>query len=120
MDKYTLLVILNAPFIIFGLLKAYVSYNSKIIKLGSFLLRILFWAFITFGLVFANNIYDYLIRNRLTDSGPLTIADVVQITGIIFCLSLILRLYSKLEATERQLVKLHQELSLRLSDKNKT
>ncbi len=120
MDKYTLLIVLNGPFVIFGLLKACVSYRSKLIKLGGLIARIIFWVIISSGLIFANTIYDYLIRNHLTDSGPLSIADVVQITGIIFCLSLILRLYSKYEVTERQLVKLHQELSIRLSEKNKS
>lgn len=115
MDRYTLLVILNAPFVFFGLLKAFISYRTNVIKFSGLLLRFVFWITIFTGLLFAKSIYLYLIRHNLTDSSPLSVADVVQTTGIIFSLSLILRLYSKIEANERKLVQLQQKISVKLS-----
>jgi len=117
MNKYVLLLILNTPFVFFGILKGYVSYAKKTIKLSGFMLRLAFWGTILTGLIFGESIYDYLVRNGLTDSTPLSVPDVLQITGIILCLSLILRLYTKCETLEHQLVQLHQEVSIELSER---
>lgn len=117
MDKYTLLVILNTPFIIFGILRAFVAYQKKNIKLTGLVGRIIFWVAIFLCLLFAQGIYDFLVVRHLTDSSPLSIIDVITVTGIIFCLSLILRLYAKQDDTERTLTQLQQELSIVLSEK---
>lgn len=118
MNKYLLLLLLNVPFVFFGLLKAYVSYGKKTLTLSGLIMRFIFWGIILTGLIFGESIYNYLIVNGLTDSTPLSVPDVLQITGIIVCLSLILRLYTKYETLEHQLVQLHQEMSIELSPKS--
>jgi hypothetical protein len=117
MDKYTLLVLLNLPFIFFGLLRAIVMYKEeKLSRIGVFI-RAFFWISILCGLVFAEDIYEYLNANNLTDSTPLSLADVVLTTGVIFCLFLCVRIYSKLDQAEKQLTELHEKISIEISKK---
>lgn len=115
MSKYALLVIFNMPFVLFGLLKAFTMYKSGILTRFSLLLRIVFWTIFGAGIIFAENIYDFLSRHDLSDTTPLSLAEVMLVTGVTFCLFLCLRLYSKLEITERRLTELHEALSIKLS-----
>lgn len=115
MSKYTLLVLLNAPFVIFGILKAIAGYKRGGINRAGLATRLLFWVSVLLGLVFAEDIYSYLVSNGLTDSDPLSIADVVLVTGLSFCLFLIIRLYAKIEGQQRRFDLLHEKLSIELS-----
>lgn len=119
MDKYTLLFVLNVPFILFGLIKSVAVYRRGSTQRVGLVIRLIFWTSILLSLFFVKQIYEFLIGHRLTDSAPLSIADVVLTTGVIFCLFLFTRLYSKLDATERKLDDLHEKLSILLS-KSKT
>ena len=119
MDKYQLLIILNLPFVIFGVFSALVRYKESSMSRLSLLLRLIFWSSIAFGIFFAKNLYNFLVGNRLTDSPPLSLADVVLVTGVSFCFFLCIRLYSRLDATEQRLTELQERLSIILSEKGK-
>lgn len=112
MLKYYLLVILNTPFIIFGMLRALRLYNQKAITklrlVGAFTL----WTAVFLGLVFAQPLYEALAQSGLTDSTPLSLFDVVQITGIILALFLVTRLYGKTDTLETRINQLNRELSI--------
>ncbi|MGD8373721.1 MAG: DUF2304 family protein [Candidatus Woesebacteria bacterium] len=116
MGKYTLLMLLNVPLVIYGMLKAISAYKKGSIKTIGFITRLGFWVTILIGLVFVQEIYEFLIRKNLTDSTPLSIVDVVLVTGISFCLFLILRLYTKVDNQERRFVELHEKVSIELSN----
>ena len=116
MDKYRLLMVLNTPIVLYGLVKAYGSYKNGNIRKVGLIVRTLFWLGVLAGLWFAREIYDFLVVRGLTDSTPLSIADVVLVTGIGFCLFLILRLYSKIDTQERRVTELHELLSIKLSE----
>lgn len=115
MDKYALLIILNLPFVIFGFLKAIMMYRDGIVKRIGLLIRLGFWLVILMGLLFAEPLYKYLFENHLTDTTPLSLADVVLVTGIMLALSLCMRLYAKVDTLEKRLTDLHQETSIKLS-----
>src|SRR6185312_15794990 len=118
MSKYELLLLLNLPFVIFGLLKALMAYRTKLIDGLTFSLRVLFWLIILAGLIFAEPIYTYLYNHGLTDSSPLSLPDVVLATGLILCLSLCFSAYSKIDAMEKRFSDLHEKISV-LASKNK-
>lgn len=115
MSKYTLLVLLNVPFVVFGVIKSVASYKKGKVTPFGLAARLVFWLLVLLGLVFAEEIYNYLITNGLTDSDPLSIADVVLVTGLSFCLFLIIRLYAKIETQQRRFDALHEKLSVSLS-----
>ena len=107
------------PFVIFGFIKAFSMYGKGILRRGGLIARLFFWALISFCLIFAQQIYNFLSNNKLTNSPPLSLADVLLTTGVIFCLFLSMRAYSKIDNLENRVTDLHEKLSIELSNKNK-
>lgn len=116
MSRYLILIILNAPLIVFGVVNTIVAYKLRVLNKQQFLLRLILWIVILIGLVFMKSVYDFLFSNDLTRTEPLSLFDVIQITGIIFILLIATRAYTKADQLERQLQEMHQQLSIRLSE----
>jgi len=117
MSRYLLLLLLNLPFIIIAISGLVVKLKLKKISNKRFTVYVCFWLLILVGLVLAKPIYEYLFANNLTETEPLSLFDVVQLTAIVSILFSVARLRSKLELTERRLNDLHQEISIQLSKK---
>lgn len=117
MSRYTILILLNIPFVFFGYTKAIVLYRGGKLQRFSFALRIVFWSVLLAGLLLAKSGFQFLIDRNLTDSTPLSIADVFLVTGIMFSLFLSLRLYAKTESLERKITSLNERISTILSEK---
>lgn len=79
--------------------------------------QLLLWFAILSGLIVAEPLYDWLYGHQLTQTEPLSLFDVIQITAIILTFYIATRTRTKLEDVERRLNDLHQELSIRLSKK---
>jgi hypothetical protein len=79
-----------------------------------------FWLSILGGLIFAESIYGFLFSNNLTQTEPLSLFDVIQITGIIVTLFIANQAHTKADLLERRIQDLHQELSIRLADQTTT
>lgn len=116
MSRYTLLIILNLPLVIAGIMSAVVSFKLGQSGRKRFVFRSVLWLFILAGLVFAEPLYSYLFSHRLTQTEPLSLFDVIQVTGILLVLFLANRAYIKAEVMERRVQDLHQELSIRMSE----
>ncbi|MCB0538107.1 MAG: DUF2304 family protein [Bacteroidetes bacterium] len=117
MDKYTLLLILNLPIALMGLLAVLEQYHKKRIGKISLILKTMFWLSVIIGLLFSDTLYEYLVANSLTDSTPLSIMDVVLITGLNVSLVMHSSQFIKLDNLERQINELHEILSIKLSKK---
>ena len=115
MSRYLILVILTVPFILAALLNALVDYKTRKISRRKFIIQNVLWIFILVGLASALPIYQFLFTKNLTQSEPLSLFDVIQITAIVFLLFVTNRTRTKSEALERRLQDLHQELSIKLS-----
>lgn len=115
MSRYLLLVILNTPFILAAILGAIVNYKLKRIGVGKLVIRVTLWTIVFVGLVLAEPIYNYLFSNGLTQTEPLSLFDVIQITALVFVIYISTRTRSKLDHLERRVQDLHQELSIQLS-----
>lgn len=74
------------------------------------------WLILFIGLVCVKPIYTFLFSNNLTQTEPLSLFDVIQITGIIFTLFIANRAYGKADLLEKKLQDMHQELSIRLAE----
>lgn len=118
MNRYVILIILNTPLVFAAILNATVAYKLKHINKRRFVLRVLFWLSIFAGLIFAQPIYEFLFSNNLTQTEPLSLFDVIQITGIIFSLFIANQAYAKADRLEQRLQSLHQEISIALSKVN--
>jgi hypothetical protein len=119
-SRYLILVLLNTPLVIAGVLDAVVSYKLNRSSHRRFIFRILVWTIIFCGLIFMEPIYNFLFSNQLTKTEPLSLFDVIQITGIIFTFFIANQAYARVDVLERRIQDLHQELSIQLSvDKEK-
>lgn len=115
MSRYLLLILLNLPLIIAGMVSALVDYKLKKLPRRKFVVQLSVWAVILAGLLAAEPIYQFLFSNQLTETEPLSLFDVMQITGIITILFMANRSRIKVERLERRVQDLHQELSIKLS-----
>lgn len=116
MSRYVILIILNTPLVIAGVLDAVVSYKLQRSSRRRFIFRLAVWTIIFAGLLFTQSIYDFLFSNQLTETEPLSLFDVIQITGIIFTFFIANQAYTKVDILERRVQDLHQELSIQLSN----
>ena len=119
MSRYLLLIIFNLPFIIAGLASSVVAYKLNKISKKKYIFRCLLWTAILVALIFADPLYKFLFSNNLTQTEPLSLFDVIQITGIIIVLFIANQAYYRVALLEKRVQDLHQELSIRLSDSNK-
>jgi hypothetical protein len=103
------------PLIIAGMMNAVVNYKLGHTSRKRFTFKFLFWLIILLGIVFAEPLYEFLFSNNLTQTEPLSLFDVMEITGIIFTIFIANQAYGKADVLERRVQDLHQELSIRLS-----
>lgn len=118
MSRYLLLVLINLPFIISGVVSATVAHKTSKSSTSRYLTRVFLWLAILTLLILAAPIYDFLFSKELTVSEPLSLFDVVQITCIIGLIRAVTQLQARHEKLEKRTQDLHQELSIILSDKN--
>lgn len=115
MSRYVLLILINLPLILIGILNAIVSYKLGRSNKKHLIFRLILWLGILAGLVFAEPIYYFLFSKGLTQTEPLSLFDVIQITGIIIVLFVASQAYARTTVLEKQIRDLHQELSIRIS-----
>ena len=116
MSRYLILVLLNTPFIVAGILSAIASFKLGNSSRRYLAIRVLFWLIIFAGLVFAEPLYRFLFSNQLTETEPLSLFDVIQITGIIVVLFIANQAYSRVDRLDRRVHDLHEQLAIRLTE----
>jgi hypothetical protein len=119
MSRYLLLLLVNIPFILAGILTAITQYKLGNSSKGRLLLQIGFWILLFICLALTQSIYETLFANGLTQTESLSLFDVVQITLIVTLLYIVNRLRLKVEAIDKRSRDLHQELSIKFSQLNK-
>ncbi len=115
MSRYLLLGLLNLPFVIAGVLNTVVRYKLKQMSKRLLAFKLCCWLLVLAALILAYPLYTFLFSKKLTDTEPMSLFDVIQITGVIGLLYATTRAHSKLDSLERRVQDLHQELSIRLS-----
>jgi hypothetical protein len=115
-SRYLILVILNTPLIVAAMTNTLVGYKLGRMSKRRFFFGLAFWLIILAALVFAEPVYSFLFSNKLTQTEPLSLFDVMEITGIVFTLFIANKAYGKVDLLERRVQDLHQELSIRLSE----
>jgi hypothetical protein len=118
MSRYLLLLLLNLPFVTMAILSAITQYKLNRSTRRRMVTQVSMWLLVIFGLALAQPFYDWLTSNGLTDTEPLSLFDVVQITAIVITFYIANRTRSKVDVLEKRVQDLHQELSIRLSGKN--
>lgn len=117
MSRYLLLFLINLPFIIIAILGAITQYKLHRSTQQKMIARISLWLIVAVGLALAQPLYDFLFSHSLTQTEPLSLFDVVQITAIVVVFYIANRTRAKVEVLEKRINDLHQELSIQLSGK---
>lgn len=118
MSRYLLLFLLNLPFIMAALLSEITQYKLRKTSKRKFIIRFSGWLIALIGLALAEPIYIWLFNNKLTNTEPLSLFDVVQITAIVIVFYIANRTQLKTKILERRLHDLHQELSINESTRD--
>lgn len=115
MSRYLILVILNLPLILAGLLGSIIDVKTGKISRGKYIFQTALWLAILAGLALARAVYVYLYNHHRTTTSSMSLFDVIEITGIIYILFMANRSRIKADGLERRLQELHQETSILLS-----
>lgn len=117
MSRYFLLFLLNLPFIMLAILGAVTQYKLNRSSKKRLILQVTSWSLVLIGLASAEFIYNWLFQNKLTQTEPLSLFDVIQITAVVIVFYIANRSRAKIEVLEKHVQDLHQELSIQLSQK---
>lgn len=115
--RYIILVLLNLPVILLALINIVTHYKMKKVERRRFRFQIILWLVILIVLVSSFPLYNYLIGKAILDSSELSLFDIVQTTAIVYLLYIVNDHRRKIERDERTIRDLHQEISIRLSEK---
>ena len=116
--RYIILILLNIPIIMLALVNIVTDYKLKKISVNRFRNQIFLWILILIVVIGSFPVYNILVGRPPLDSSELSLFDIVQTTIIIFLLYAINSQRQRVEQNEQRLKKLHQEISIRLSEKN--
>lgn len=116
--RYIILILLNIPIIMLALVNIVTDYKLKKISVNRFRNQIFLWILILIVVIGSFPVYNILVGRPPLDSSELSLFDIVQTTIIIFLLYAINSQRQRIEQNEQRLKKLHQEISIRLSEKN--
>lgn len=117
MSRYLLLLLLNLPFILLAILSAITQYKLARSSKKRLVFQVTCWSLVLIGLASAEFIYTWLFQNELTQTEPLSLFDVIQITAIVIVYFIANRSRAKIEILEKRVQDLHQELSISISTK---
>ena len=115
--RYIILIVLNAPIIAIALLNIITRFKLKKIDKRRFRRSLVLWLIIILVLIGSFPLYNLWLGRPLLESELLSWFDIIQTTAIVYLLYFVSRQSQRSEETEKRLRELHQELSIRLSDK---
>jgi len=115
--RYAILILLNLPIILLGLLNIITKYKMKRVPKRHFVKQLILWIVLLVVLVSSFPIYNALMGRPILDSTDLSAFDIVQTTAIVFLIYVVNDQRQKIEQMDHRLRDLHQELSIILSDK---
>ena len=115
--RYLILVLLNLPVILLALLNIVTQYKLRKVSKQRLQHQVLLWLVVLIVLVCSFPIYNLLSGKPLLDSSELSLFDIVQTTAIILIFYIVNRQRQRIEQNEKIIRDLHQELSIKLSQK---
>ena len=116
--RYIFLVILNLPVILLALMNILTQYKLGKISRNRFKQQIFLWIIILLVLLASFPLYNLTSGKPIFDSHTLSLLDILQTTAIIYMIYSINDHRRKIEQNERTIRDLHQEVSIKLSEKN--
>ena len=114
--RYLILVFINIPIILLGLLNIITKYKLGSLPQRRFRFQITLWSIALVVLIGSFPLYNLFKGKDILYSAGLSLLDIAQTTIIVLLLYILLNLKQRQEQTERRLHDLHQELSIILGE----
>jgi hypothetical protein len=111
-SKYALLVIINIPLLLVGIIGAMTDYKTSRTSRQRAILQVSLWLLIGVAFVFVEPVYNSLVSHHLTESAPMSVFDMILLTGIVFCLLLIKRSNERIMELNKKLTRLHENQAI--------
>lgn len=115
--RYILLVLLNLPIILLALFNIITQYKLKKITPQRLKHQFALWLIILVVLISSFPAYNLLTGNPVFDSSEFSLFDIFQTTAIVVIIYIINRQRQRIEQNEITTRDLHQELSIKLSER---
>lgn len=115
--RYIILVLLNTPIILLALVNLVTKYKLDKISKYKFRSQFVIWLVLLIVLIGSFPVYNILSGRAPLDAHELSLFDIVQTTAIILLIYVINSQRQKSEQLEHRVRNLHQELSIKLSEK---
>jgi hypothetical protein len=115
--RYLVLVLLNLPVIMVAIVNITTQYKLKKVSFSRFRKQLLLWVFVLVVVAGSFPLYNLLTNRPAFDSSEFSLFDIVQTTAIVYLLYFVNGHRQRLDQTEKRLRDLHQELSIKLSNK---
>lgn len=121
MNKYWLLIFINTPLVVTGIVRAITRFKTKPARISrtKCIVEVLLWLAIGAGLFFMEPLFNTLINHNLTNSQPMSLFDVGLLTLFIFGLLLIIEANEEITALKRTVSRLHEEMVIRGAEDDK-
>ena len=113
--KYNILIIFCLPILLLFLIRIYDNYKRRNISARGLIILVFFWSVLTLGILFNQQLFDWLDQAHLISSPPLSLYDVSEIIAIILLLYLVFRQTYKIEDLQNKLSKINQEITLEIA-----
>ena len=115
--RYLALVLLNVPIILAALINIVTQYKLRKVSPARFRHQLIIWLILMIVLIGSFPLYNISIGHPPLDSSELSLFDILQTTAIILLFYIVNNQRQRIDQNERRLRDLHQELSIRLSQK---
>ena len=115
--RYLVLVLLNVPIILAALIYIVTQYKLRKVSPARFRHQLIIWLILMIVLIGSFPLYNISIGHPPLDSSELSLFDILQTTAIILLFYIVNNQRQRIDQNERRLRDLHQELSIRLSQK---
>jgi hypothetical protein cdiviTM7_01388 len=115
--RYLVLVLLNVPIILAALINIVTQYKLRKVSPARFRHQLIIWLILMIVLIGSFPLYNISIGHPPLDSSELSLFDILQTTAIILLFYIVNNQRQRIDQNERRLRDLHQELSIRLSQK---
>lgn len=113
MSKYAILVLINLPLIIVGIIDAITDYKaSRNISKRRCIMQVLFWIFTGLALILVEPLYNTLIKANLTDSPALSLFDVALLTVVVLVIFGLMKMNEKVNVLNKKLSRIHERMAM--------
>jgi hypothetical protein len=115
MLKYILVAVAVVMLFAVVSVRATVDFKTKRISKNKYTATMIFWLAIVVAIILFGPVYEWLRISNLTDSGPLSLFDLILLTAIVFLLYVIMRTQQSISELNSRFARLHEEISIERS-----